>query len=205
MEPQPTEPKSTHMKRVCVYCGSNSGSNPAYARAAQELGAALARRDIALIYGGGRVGLMGTLADAALAAGGHVIGVIPEALATREVAHRGLPDLRVVASMHERKALMVSLADAFIALPGGFGTLEEFCEVLTWAQLGLHRKPHGLLNIDGFYDSLLAFFNHAVGQKFIRPVHREFVLTESHPARLLDLLAQAHMPNLHKWLDRDET
>jgi uncharacterized protein (TIGR00730 family) len=196
---------STAIKRVCVYCGSNSGSRPAYTKAARDLGAFLAQRGLELVYGGGRVGLMGTVADAVLAAGGHVIGVIPESLVAREVGHLGLKDLRVVKSMHERKALMVELSDAFIALPGGFGTLEEFCEVLTWAQLGLHRKPYGLLNVEGFYDSLLSFFDHAVAENFIRAAHRELVITESDPERLLDLLAQAQPPNLDKWIDRDQT
>jgi len=195
----------TAFKRVCVYCGSNGGSRPAYARAARDLGTLLARHGLELVYGGGRVGLMGTLADAVLAAGGHVIGVIPESLVAREVGHLGLSDLRVVGSMHERKALMVELADAFIALPGGFGTLEEFCEVLTWAQLGLHRKPHGLLNIEGFYDPLLSFFDHAAAEHFIRPIHRELVITETDPERLLDLLARAQPPELDKWIDRDQT
>ena len=140
-----------------------------------------------------------------LAAGGQVIGVIPDALVKLEVAHQGLSDLRVVRSMHERKALMVELADAFIAMPGGFGTLEEFCEVLTWAQLGLHRKPHGLLNVNGFYDSLLAFFDHAVKSNFIRQSHRDLVITEENPEVLLDLLAHARAPGLNKWIDRDET
>jgi uncharacterized protein (TIGR00730 family) len=193
------------MKRVCVYCGSNNGSQPAYTQAARELGTELARRGLGLVYGGGRVGLMGTLADATLAAGGNVIGVIPNALVKMEVAHQSLTDLRVVNSMHERKAMMVDLADAFIALPGGFGTLEEFCEVLTWAQLGLHRKPHGLLNVAGFYDQLLAFFDHAFKQNFIRQSHRDLVITEENPGRLLDLLANVQPPNLHKWLDRDQT
>ncbi len=194
-----------NIKRICVYCGSNSGSRPAYAEAARELGALLAQRDLGLVYGGGRVGLMGILADAVLAAGGSVIGVIPEALVAREVAHLGLKDLRVVASMHERKALMVELADAFIALPGGFGTLEEFCEVLTWAQLGLHRKPHGLLNVAGFYDPLLAFFDHAVTENFIRPAHRRLVHAETNPGRLLALLAKTRPPNLDKWIGRKDT
>ena len=192
-----------NVKRICVYCGSNSGARPAYAEAARAFGTVLARREFGLVYGGGRVGLMGIVADAVLAAGGDVIGVIPEALATKEVAHLGLKDLRVVKSMHERKALMVELADAFVALPGGFGTLDEFCEVLTWAQLGLHRKPHGLLNLEGFYDSLLALFDHAVAEQFIRPIHREMVIAEKDPERLLDLLAKAHPPKLHKWIDRD--
>jgi uncharacterized protein (TIGR00730 family) len=194
-----------NIKRVCVYCGSNSGSLPAYAEAARELGTVLAGRGIGLVYGGGRVGLMGLLADAVVAGGGEVIGVIPEALAKREIAHFGLKDLRVVGSMHERKALMAELADAFIALPGGFGTMDEFCEALTWAQLGLHRKPLGLLNVAGFYDQLLAFFDHAMERSFIRPAHRHLVQAESDPGRLLDLLAQIQAPVFPKWIDRDQT
>src|SRR3954453_6200666 len=167
------------IKRVCVYCGSNFGSRPEYVAAAQRLGSALARRSLELVYGGGRVGLMGTIADAVLAEQGKVIGVIPEALLAKEVGHQGLKDLRVVGSMHERKALMVELSDAFIAMPGGFGTLEEFCEVLTWAQLGLHPKPCGLLNVLGYYDPLLAFFGHAAAERFVRPEHRALVLQET--------------------------
>ena len=193
------------IKSLCVYCGSNSGSRPAYAWAARDLGALLAQRNIRLIFGGGRVGLMGTVADAALAAGGEVIGVIPESLVAKEVAHQGLKDLRIVASMHERKALMADLADAFVALPGGFGTLEEFAEILTWAQLGLHQKPHGLLNIEGFYDPLLAFFDHAVAENFIRQAHRDLVISETQPARLLDSLASARPPILDKWIDLKQT
>jgi uncharacterized protein (TIGR00730 family) len=179
------------LKRVCVYCGSHSGSRAAYAQAARAMGEALAQRGIGVVYGGGRVGLMGALADAALAAGGSVTGVIPRALVSREIAHLDLKDLRVVDSMHERKALMAELADAFIALPGGFGTLEEFCEVLTWAQLGLHHKPCGLLNVAGFYDSLLSFFDHAAAEDFIRDLHRGQVVVESDLERLLDALAKS--------------
>ena len=190
------------LRRVCVYCGSSSGSRPAYALAAQAVGTTLARRGLELVYGGGNVGLMGIVADAALAAGGHVIGVIPESLMAREVGHQGLPDLRVVANMHIRKALMAELADAFIALPGGFGTIEEFCEVLTWAQLGLHRKPFGLLNTAGFYDPLLAFFDHQVTERFVRSEHRELIIAHAEPEILLDALATTQVPNLDKWLDR---
>jgi uncharacterized protein (TIGR00730 family) len=193
------------IKSLCVYCGSNSGSRPAYAMAARELGGLLARRGIRLVYGGGRVGLMGTIADAALAAGGEVIGIIPKSLADKEVAHLGLKDLRVVPSMHKRKALMAELADAFVALPGGFGTLEEFAEILTWAQLGLHRKPHGLLNIEGFYDPLLAFFDQAVAENFVRQAHRDLVIADTDPARLLDSLATVRPPNLDKWIDKVQT
>ena len=193
------------IKNICVYCGSNSGSRPVYTQVAREFGSLLAQRHIRLVYGGGRVGLMGTIADAVLAGGGEVTGVIPQSLVSREVAHLGLKDLRVVASMHERKALMTDLADAFVAMPGGFGTLEEFAEILTWAQLGLHRKPHGLLNIEGFYNPLLAFFDHAVAENFVRQSHRDLVIADKNPARLLDLLAEARPPNLDKWIDRKET
>jgi uncharacterized protein (TIGR00730 family) len=192
-------------KRICVYCGSNSGANSAYEKIAEQMGAALAKRGIELVYGGGRVGLMGTIANAVLAAGGNVIGIIPQSLAAKEVAHLGLKDLRVVTSMHERKAMMVELSDAFIAMPGGFGTLEEFCEVLTWAQLGLHRKPHGLLNVEGFYDGFLTFLDHAVNEKFIRPAHRELIISDKEPERLLDLLAHAKIPHLDKWIDLKQT
>jgi uncharacterized protein (TIGR00730 family) len=178
-------------KRVCVYCGSREGSRPAYAQAARDLGAELARRGLGLVYGGGRIGLMGVLADAVLAAGGTVTGVIPRALVSKEVAHLELKDLRIVGSMHERKALMAELSDAFIALPGGFGTLEEIFEVLTWSQLRLHQKPCGLLNVEGFYDSLLAFLDHAVREDFLRARLRASTLIETDPARLLDLLANA--------------
>jgi uncharacterized protein (TIGR00730 family) len=169
------------------------------------MGAALAGAGIGLVYGGGRVGLMGALADAALAAGGEVIGVIPEALVAWEVAHQGLSDLRVVGSMHERKALMADLADAFIAMPGGYGTLEELCEVLTWSQLGLHRKPCGLLNVEGYYDPLLALLDHAVAEGFLRREHRALVLQEQEPGRLLALLRDWDAPALRKWIERDET
>ncbi len=192
------------MRRVCVFCGSNHGARPSYTSAAQSLGAALARRGVGLVYGGGGVGLMSVLADSVLAAGGEVIGVIPEALVAKEVAHKSLSDLRVVGSMHERKALMAELAEAFIALPGGYGTLEEFCEVITWAQLGLHAKPCGVLNIDGFYDPLLAFFDHAVAEEFVRPAHRSLVVEAQDAERLLDALARFRAPALEKWIDRDE-
>jgi len=192
------------IQSLCVYCGSNSGSRPVYTQAALHLGNILVRRGIRLVYGGGRVGLMGTIADAVLANGGEVIGVIPESLVAKEVAHLGLKDLRVVPSMHERKALMAELADAFVALPGGFGTLDEFAEILTWAQLGLHLKPHGLLNVANFYDPLLAFFDHAVAENFIRQAHRDLVIADEDPARLLDSLATARPPNLDKWIDKSQ-
>jgi uncharacterized protein (TIGR00730 family) len=182
------------LKSICVFCGSRSGSRPEYARAAGELGRVLAERGIELVYGGGSVGLMGTLADAVLAAGGRVTGVIPEALATKEVAHWGLTELHVVPSMHVRKATMARLADAFIALPGGFGTLEELFEIVTWAQLGLHQKPAGLLNTAGFFDALLALVDHTVTEEFVRPENRELLLEAKEPADLLDQLERTRPP-----------
>jgi uncharacterized protein (TIGR00730 family) len=193
------------MKRVCVFCGSSVGVNPAYAAAATQMGALLATRGIGLVYGGGNVGLMGVIADAALAAGGEVIGVIPRALAEREVAHTGLADLRVVDSMHTRKAMMAELSDAFIAMPGGVGTFEEFFEAITWTQLGLHRKACGLLNVDGFYSPLVTFIDRAVTEGFIRPVHRTAIVVDDDPARLLDTLATIDLPDVPKWIRRDET
>jgi uncharacterized protein (TIGR00730 family) len=188
------------LTRVCVFCGSNAGTMPEYARAAEALADALVSRHIDLVFGGGRVGLMGIVADAMLARGGHVIGVIPHALVTREVAHLGLPDLRVVASMHERKAMMADLADAFIALPGGFGTFEEFCEVVTWTQLGLHRKGCGLLNVRGFFDPLLAMFDRAVADGFLPVQNRAIVSASADPGALLDILEAAVPVAEPKWL-----
>ncbi len=193
------------MKRVCVFCGSSVGTSPAYAEAATALGALLASRGIGLVYGGGNVGLMGVIADAALAAGGEVIGVIPRALADREVAHTGLADLRVVDSMHTRKAMMAELSDAFIAMPGGVGTFEELFEAVTWTQLGLHRKACGLLNVEGFYSPLVAFIDQAVTEGFIRPVHRTAIVVDDDPARLLDTLATIDLPDVPKWIKPDET
>ena len=163
--------------------GVEHGCAAEYRAAAEEIAIRLAKRDVGIVFGGGCVGLMGVVADTALAHGGHVIGVIPSAMVAREIAHRGLPDLRIVASMHERKALMASLSDAFIALPGGFGTFEEFCEVVTWTQLGLHRKPCGLLNTAGYYDPLVALFDRAVVDGFIRPENRQIVVADSDPGR----------------------
>jgi hypothetical protein len=156
---------------------------------------------VTLVYGGGRTGLMGALADAALAAGGEVIGIMPQALVEKEVAHKQLRDLRVVSSMHERKALMAELSDAFIAMPGGFGTFEEFCEVLTWTQLGLHRKPCGLLNVDGYYDPLLTLFDNAVTEQFVKPVHRQLVISDSDPESLVARLFRQELPATGKWID----
>ena len=169
------------------------------------MGGLLARRGIGLVYGGGNVGLMGIVADAALAGGGEVIGVIPGALADREVAHAGVTDLRVVDSMHARKALMAELSDAFIAMPGGVGTFEEFFEAVTWTQLGVHRKPCGLLNVGGFYTPLAAFIDQAVTEGFIKPVHRAMIVVDDDPERLVNSLATVKLPDVPKWIRKDET
>jgi uncharacterized protein (TIGR00730 family) len=191
--------------RLCVFCGSSNGRNPAFAEAARALGANLASRDIEVVYGGGNVGLMGVVADATLASGGRVIGVIPHALVSRELAHEGLTELHVVDSMHERKALMARLADGFIALPGGFGTLEEFCEAVTWTQLGVHAKPCGLLNVAGFYDGLLAFLEHALAQEFLRPTHRQIVVGDADPVALVDRVLAWQPPPVERWIDRTQS
>jgi uncharacterized protein (TIGR00730 family) len=194
------------MKRVCVFAGSSSGARPEYAAAARGLGAELARRGLGVVYGGGSVGLMGVLADAALAEGGEVIGVIPRGLATRELAHVGLTEMRVVASMHERKATMASLVEAFIALPGGLGTLEETLEVLTWSQLGIHRKPVALFNVAGYYDGLLRLFTHAVTEGFLRRDHLGLVVFADTPASVLERLARWRAPDIARaWLDPSQT
>ena len=177
------------MKRVCVFCGSSAGIRPEYGFAAQALTTELVRRGLGLVYGGGNVGLMGLLADSMLAAGGEVIGVIPQSLLEREVGHRGVTELRVVDTMHQRKALMNDLSDAFIALPGGFGTLEEFFEILTWSQLGIHAKPCGLLNVSGYYDDLMAMLDHAVTEHFLRPTYRELVIADVEAGSLVQRLA----------------
>ena len=195
---------ATELTRVCVFCGSSPGVRDSYAEAAAGMGRALAERGIGLVYGGGNVGLMGVVADAVLAAGGQVIGVIPEGLLAREVGHQGLTELRVVRTMHERKAAMADLSDAFVALPGGMGTLEELCEVLTWTQLGIHRKGAGVLNVGGFYDPLLAMFDRAVGEGFLKPAHRALVLSDTDPRRLLDQLAAARLPDTPKWIGKRE-
>lgn len=193
-----------NFRRICVFCGSNLGINPSHRRAAEALGRLLANRGIELVYGAGNIGLMGVMADAALAVGGRVIGVIPESLMAREVGHTGISDLRIVKSMHERKALMADLSDGFIALPGGFGTCEEFCEVVTWSQLGLHAKPCGVLNIVGYYDPLLQLFDHAVAEGFLRKEDRRLVLEDRDPERLLDAMAEFRAPSLGKWIRDNE-
>jgi len=191
------------LRRVCVFCGSSLGARPEYAEAAAALGAELAARDVGLVYGGAHVGLMGLVADTCRAAGGQVVGVIPRSLVEAEVAHTDLDDLRVVDSMHERKALMAELSDGFVTLPGGFGTLEEFCEVLTWSQLGLHDppKPCGLLDVAGYFAPLLALFDAGVAEGFVRPEHRRLVLASTGPAALLDdLAAWVPPPSTRKWV-----
>jgi len=187
------------MKRICVFCGSNAGARSEYAEAARALATVLAERKLGIVYGGGNVGLMGVLADAALARGGEVIGVIPQKLVDKEVAHRGVTELLVVETMHERKALMNDLSDAFLALPGGFGTLDEFFEVLTWAQLGFHGKPCALLNVAGYYDGMLAMLDHAVTERFLRPAHRELIIADTDPLRLLQRLSAFVPAPKGKW------
>ena len=193
------------MTRVCVFAGSSTGARPEYRAAAEDLGRVLARRGVGVVYGGARVGLMGAVADAALAAGGRVIGVIPSALAAKEIAHGGLTELHVVSSMHERKALMADLADAFVAVPGGWGTCEELFEIVTWAQLGIHRKPCGILNVDGYYDPLLTLFDRAVDEDFVQPANRRLVLENRDPNRLLDVFAGYAPTKTETWISRDDT
>ena len=190
------------MESVCVFAGSSMGANPEYATAAAGLGNAIAVRGWNLVYGGGNVGLMRVVADAALAAGGQVIGVIPQALMVKELAHGSLSELHVVASMHERKALMAERADGMIALPGGFGTLEEWFEVLTWSQLGFHAKPCGLLNVAGYYDPLLAFLDHTVDERFVQRAHRDMIIASTSSVDLLRMMAEFHAPVFEKWIDR---
>ena len=188
------------IRSVCVFCGSSAGNDPRFARAASEFGALLAREGITLVYGGGHVGLMGILADAVLANGGKVIGVIPRALWDREVGHRNLTELHVVETMHERKTLMASLADAFVALPGGLGTLEEIFEVWTWAQLGIHDKPVGFLDVDGFYAPLLAFLDYGVDAGFVRAPHRAMAIVDADGESLLRRMGEYEPPKVTKWI-----
>jgi hypothetical protein len=195
------------MRSVCVFCGSNPGRRPEYLAGAADLGRTLAERGLRVIYGGAHVGIMGALADAVLAAGGEIIGVIPGLLVEAEVAHPGLTELRVTSSMHERKAAMADLADGFITLPGGLGTLEEFAEIVTWAQLGLHAKPTGLLNLLGYYDGLLGFLDHATDERFVRPDHREQILARPSAAELLAAMDGWSAPPraAAKWIDANGT
>lgn len=177
-------------RHLCVFCGSSPGGDPVYTRTAREVGRLLAHRGIGVVYGGGRTGMMGAVAEAALAGGGAVLGIIPEALMRSEIAYQGLTELRVVRSMHERKQMMADASDGFLALPGGFGTFEEFCEILTWAQLGIHAKPCGLLNVAGYYDPLIAMFDRAVAEGFVRERHRALMVADSDPERLLAAMAR---------------
>lgn len=192
------------LERLCVFCGSSSGTRPIYAEAAAQLGRALSKSKIALVFGGGRVGLMGILADSVLVAGGQAIGVMPRALVEKEIAHASLTELHVVESMHQRKALMADLADAFLLLPGGFGSWEEFCEVLTWLQLGIHRKPCAILNVAGYYDGLLDLADHALAEGFLRPTHRKMLIVEQHTQVVLAQLAGASIPSEVKWVSERE-
>jgi uncharacterized protein (TIGR00730 family) len=194
------------MRRVCVFCGSSPGARAAYAEAAAGFGHLLATEGIGVVYGGGQVGLMGVLADAVLEDGGEIVGVIPQALVDREIGHPGVPDMRVVGSMHERKALMAELSDAFVALPGGLGTLEELFEVYTWAQLGLHRKPCGLLDVEDYYASLVEFLAHVVEERFLPEQHRSMLIVEREPRALLERLREWEPSTVQpKWIDREQT
>jgi uncharacterized protein (TIGR00730 family) len=192
------------MNRVCVFCGSKVGNDDRYRAAAQDLGRLLARSGKALVFGGGSVGLMGVIADAILEAGGEVVGVIPRALATKELLHPGVRDMRLVDDMHARKAVMAELADAFVALPGGYGTLEELFEVITWAQLGFHEKNIGVLNVGGYFDPLVRLIDHAIETGFIKAKHRELLVVEERPEALLSRLETHRMPAVRKWLGPDE-
>jgi len=193
------------VKNVCVFCGSSNGRRPSYARAARKFGAALAADALGLVYGGGSIGLMGVVADAALAGGARVVGVIPRALTGREIDHRGLTRLEVVPSMHARKARMAALSDAFVAMPGGIGTLEELFEVLTWGYLGIHAKPVGLLDVGGYWRPLIRLLDHAVEEGFLRPAHRKLVVVDRSPARLLARLARHRVPPATRWMGTKET
>jgi len=193
------------VERICVYAGSNVGAREEYVGAAERLARAFVARGIGIVFGGGNVGLMKVVADTAMAAGGSVTGIIPEALLAREIGHHDITELRVVASMHERKAMMADLSDGFVALPGGFGTIEEIVEIATWAQLGLHVKPFGLLNVARFYEPLVTFFDRAVDEGFLRPQHRQMLVVDDDPDRLLDRFASWEPPRVKKWIDSDET
>jgi uncharacterized protein (TIGR00730 family) len=193
------------MRRLCVFCGSSTGSRPEYRAAARRLGELLAGRGVGLVFGAGHIGLMGVLADAVLRGGGEAVGVIPQALVDKELAHRGLTALHVVGTMHQRKALMADLAHGFVALPGGYGTADETFEILTWAQLGLHTKPIGLLNVAGFFDPLLAWLDHCVREAFIRPEHRALLQVSADPEELLDMLARYRaLAETPKWIEEED-
>lgn len=193
------------MKNLCVYCGSSSGRRTEYIESAHGLAKELTKRGMGLVYGGASVGIMGEIADAVLSGGGEVIGVIPQALVDKEVSHSSLTELKIVNSMHERKAVMADLSDGFIALPGGLGTLEELFEVLTWAQLGFHTKPCGLLNVGSYYEKLCSFLDHAVEEQFIKTSHRDMLLIEERPEKLLALMEAYQPPLVERWIDRNNT
>ncbi|WP_445367546.1 TIGR00730 family Rossman fold protein [Methylomonas sp. BW4-1] len=195
----------TTINSICIYCGSSAGRIEAYGAAAQALAAALVDHNIRLIYGGAGIGIMGTVADQVLKLGGQAIGVIPKALAHKEVAHPNLTELHVTQSMHERKMLMAELADGFIALPGGIGTLEELFEIWTWAQLGFHQKPCGVLNVAGYYDALISFLDHVTAEQFVKPHHRGMLMVESDPNLLLDRYVSYQAPAVKQWVSKDDT
>lgn len=195
----------TSINSICIYCGSSSGRLDAYASAALSLAESLVNRDIRLVYGGASIGIMGMVANQVLKLGGQAIGVIPKALAHKEVAHHHLTELHVTQSMHERKMLMGELSDGFIALPGGIGTLEELFEIWTWAQLGFHQKPCGLLNVEGYYDSLIEFLDHVRAEQFVKHHHHAMLMVESDPEALLDRYVDYHPPTVEHWLEKDET
>ncbi len=193
------------MEKICVYCGSSSGKRTDYVESARALALELLGNEVGLVYGGASVGMMGEIANTVLAGGGEVIGVIPQALVDKEVSHGGLTELHVVESMHERKKLMADISDGFIALPGGLGTLEELFEVLTWSQLGFHKKPCALLNVKGYYDDLSRFLDHAVEEQFIKPIHHKMLLVEENPKELLKAMAAYQPPAVDKWIGRGDT
>jgi uncharacterized protein (TIGR00730 family) len=193
------------MKSICVYCGSNPGRQEAYSSAARDLAKSLVDRNLRLVYGGASVGIMGLIADSVLQLGGQAVGVIPDALVRKELAHTNLTELHVTQSMHERKTLMAELSDGFIAMPGGIGTLEEIFEIWTWAQLGFHRKPCGFLNIEGYFDSLTTFLDHAVAEQFVKKPHRSMLIVDSAPETLLDRFASYEPPTIQKWIGQTET
>jgi len=193
------------MQRLCVFCGSKVGVDDGYRRAAAELGRQLAEQDIGLVFGGGSVGLMGVIADAVIQAGGEVIGVLPEMLATKELRHPGVADMRLVPDMHRRKALMAELADAFVALPGGYGTFEELFEIITWAQLGIHRKNIGLLNAAGFFDPLVRMIDHAIQEGFVKEKYRDLILVEERPEALIARLKDYQLPTVKRWMGPEAT
>lgn len=203
-DPNHNNQPQRQIQSLCVFCGSSTGSRPIYAEATAQLGQALANSKTTLVFGGGRVGLMGILADSVLAAGGQAIGVMPRALVDKEIAHPSLTKLHVVESMHQRKALMADLADAFLLLPGGFGSWEEFCEIVTWLQLGIHRKPCAILNVAGYYGGLLSLADHALAEGFLRPAHHDVVIVEENPQAVLSRLVSVAIPSEVKWVDKTE-